>query len=191
MANRNTGVYGHFGDFSSAAQLPNTAGADVQTNELTPGSVASVNGSLYVCSSAALGAAAWALAGLTREIGSWAPSFVDTNGVVDALSGAPAFYTRSVGDIDLCDTSLVIPFEAVANGTPNIEVTNFPHPILGSQANGLPVGLLFSGPSAPANLLLAPNLDTPNTLTVIFLTPLVIGDSGVVLVYLRYEVDPA
>lgn len=61
MANQSTGIYGHFGAFSAEAELPNTAGAALQTPELTVGSIAFVTGgALYVCTTATLGAAVWA-----------------------------------------------------------------------------------------------------------------------------------
>lgn len=63
MANRSTGIYGHFGSFSATNQLPNVAGADVQTRELRIGDLAAVAGALYICTTPTLGAAVWAAVG--------------------------------------------------------------------------------------------------------------------------------
>ena len=63
MANRSTGIYGHFGSFSATNQLPNVAGADVQTSEVQAGDLAAVAGALYICTTATLGAAVWAAVG--------------------------------------------------------------------------------------------------------------------------------
>lgn len=60
MANRSTGIYGHFGSFSATNQLPNVAGAVVQSSEVQVGDLAAVSGVLYICTTATLGAAVWA-----------------------------------------------------------------------------------------------------------------------------------
>lgn len=70
MANRSTGIYGHFGSFSATNQLPNVAGADVQTSEVQVGDLAAVAGALYICTTATLGAAVWAAVGAaTPQVG--------------------------------------------------------------------------------------------------------------------------
>lgn len=56
----NVGVQ-EFPNFASVAQLPNTAGATVQSHQLVVGAIASVSGTLYVCTTATVGAAVWAL----------------------------------------------------------------------------------------------------------------------------------
>ena len=74
MANRSTGIYGHFGSFSATNQLPNVAGAVVQSSEVQVGDLAAVAGALYICTTATLGAAVWAAVGAPGgSVLEWAP----------------------------------------------------------------------------------------------------------------------
>lgn len=58
----------HWGEYPSAAQLPNVSGAAAQVRGLRLGEVASVLGVLYRCTSAARGAAAWEKIPVTADI---------------------------------------------------------------------------------------------------------------------------
>ena len=68
MAGPNTGIYGHWGEYAAAGDLPNVAGSPLQTDELGKGDVAAVGDKLYICKTSTKGAGAW------DEVGSGAPS---------------------------------------------------------------------------------------------------------------------
>lgn len=95
MANKNTGIYGHFGTFSAVGQLPNVAGASLQTSELSVGDLASVGGALYICTAAALGGGVWVPVGsgggTYLESGAWTPTIVDGAGTTTTLLDQPRF----------------------------------------------------------------------------------------------------
>ena len=99
MANKNTGIYGHFGNYSAAPQLPNTLGADVQTSELAVGSLATVGATLYICTNATPGAATWTTVGGGggggTQAGPWTPILVDNAGVLDITLLGTSFSNAS------------------------------------------------------------------------------------------------
>ena len=70
MADQSTGIYGHWGNYAEAAQLPNVAGATVQTNELHIGDLATAEEVVYQCTTAVKGGAVWAA--LAGGGGAWA-----------------------------------------------------------------------------------------------------------------------
>ena len=64
MADQSTGIYGHWGNYAEAAQLPNVAGATLQTDILKIGDLATAQETVYQCTNANKEGAIWtALAG--------------------------------------------------------------------------------------------------------------------------------
>lgn len=98
MANRSTGIYGHFGRYSATAQLPNVAGADVQSSEVALGDLAVVGTTLYLCTTATLGAAVWGAIGTVSggaPGGAWVPTVTPAAGTTPTIVDASGSYTRS------------------------------------------------------------------------------------------------
>ena len=156
MANKNTGIYGHFGTFSATAQLPNTPGADVQTSELVSGDIASVAGVLYICTDATLGAAVWAAVGggstyvdaqpFTLSIQNLNGNF-SQNGPTSYVRTAPAGQsTPQVGDLVRCSTRISGTLSA-GQGVSSIITSPFPMPNVGIQCQTN--GYVLSGSPLP------------------------------------------
>lgn len=63
----------YWGLYASTAQLPNVSGASVQSANVQQGDTAAVGSSLYVCTTATVGAAVWAEVGSTggRSLWKW------------------------------------------------------------------------------------------------------------------------
>lgn len=182
MANKSTGIYGHFGNYAAAAQLPNVVGATVQTAELAVGDLASVAGILYVCTTATLGAAVWAVVGsgvgAAVESDAWVPTLTDTAAVVNFTQPLASYYTRVNGTTPVVTAHFIFSYDAVANGTPSVDVTNLPYALAGTTDGTFNIA---------ASVGLLPSFPDVNTLRILFAAPLTIGNSGVIYVTLAYE----
>lgn len=84
---------GHFGEFTSAAELPNVLGSPNQVDNLRAGDVATVGGQLYSCLTDTKGAAVW---GPDAAVGGSVRRITDA----DAPPGDPLVFEVLPGDIN-------------------------------------------------------------------------------------------
>lgn len=184
MANKSTGIYGHFGNYASAAQLPNVLGATVQTGELSVGALATVGGTVYVCTTATAGAGVWAAVGgaAGATSGEWAANPVDTGGFATVGQPSTGYWTRS-GNVVYC--SAYISYAWAVDGQPqvNLDVPN-------DGTSDLTIaGLLTFTPAVTTLIsILGERLDA-STFNLNFITSLVTGNTGVVTASFMYETD--
>lgn len=102
MANQSTRPFRrHWGSFSSSAELPNTAGAALQNNNLVVGDTAYdlTTPALWVCTGATWQSAVWAQIQITTPTGSGPVRLVDTTGAVTFFNTiTAALAAASAGD---------------------------------------------------------------------------------------------
>lgn len=183
MANRSTGIYGHFGRYSSTAQLPNVAGADVQSAEVALGDIAVVGSTLYLCTTATLGAAVWAAVaaggGVAATTGEWAPAVTDPAGFATVAQILTGYFIR-VGATVRC--TAIISYEWLADGAPTVRLpvpTGLP--IAAADACTPAITVTSDGP------VILPAYVNANTFGANFVTSLVTGNEGAFTVDFTYE----
>lgn len=183
MANRSTGIYGHFGRYASTAQLPNVAGADVQSSEVALGDLAVVGSTLYLCTTATLGAAVWAAVGgaggVAVTTGEWAPAVTDPAAKATVAQILTGYYVKSGATVRCV---AIISYEWLADGTPTVRL---PVP------TGLPIAAADAYTPAitvtPDGPVILPAYVNANTFGANFVTSLVTGNEGAFTVDYTYE----